>query len=170
MQPGKILTIAAAGLLLSACTSQVAQVEKHGAGLGAPGYDGVGRQRIPAVPGSLKDFNYNVGNKVLFPTDQTSLTSQARQTLTQQARWLNQYPQYTITVEGHADERGTRAYNLGLGAKRAQSIKSFLISQGVRPARLRSISYGKERPVSVCNDISCWSQNRRGVTILNKHG
>ena len=83
-----------------------------------------------------------------------------------QARWLQQYQSHTVTIEGHADERGTREYNIALGAKRAESVKAFLARQGVNAARMRTTSLGKERPVAVCNDISCWSQNRRAVTVL----
>ena len=90
-----------------------------------------------------------------------------QQTLTNQARWLQQYAQYTITIEGHADERGTREYNIALGAKRAQTVRNFLAQHGINAQRIRTISYGKERPVAVCNDISCWSQNRRAQTVLN---
>ena len=85
----------------------------------------------------------------------------------QQAQWLTNYSQYSFTIEGHADERGTREYNIALGARRAQSVKTFLASRGIDAGRMRTISYGKERPVAVCNDISCWSQNRRAVTVLN---
>jgi peptidoglycan-associated lipoprotein len=94
------------------------------------------------------------------------LTGEAQGILRNQARWLNQYPQYTITIQGHADERGTREYNLALGARRATSVRSFLASQGVA-SRMRTVSYGKERPVATCDDISCWSQNRRAQTVLN---
>ena len=120
-----------------------------------------------ATPGSQRDFAQNVGDIVYFSTDQTDLTPEAQQTLTGQARWLQQYAQYSITIEGHADERGTREYNIALGAKRAQSVREFLSRNGVNGQRVRTISFGKERPVAVCNDISCWSQNRRAQTVLN---
>jgi peptidoglycan-associated lipoprotein len=120
-----------------------------------------------AVPGSQQDFVVNVGDRVFFESDSTELTSQARDTLERQARWLTSYNRYSFTIEGHADERGTREYNFGLGAKRADAVRAYLVSRGVDPARMRTISYGKERPVAVCNDISCWSQNRRAVTVLN---
>ena len=97
----------------------------------------------------------------------TDLTPQSRATLDKQAQWLSQYNRYTFTVEGHADERGTREYNIALGARRAQTVREYLISRGIDANRMRTISYGKERPVAVCNDISCWSQNRRAVTVLN---
>lgn len=126
-----------------------------------------GRGDAPAKPGSRRDFAQNVGDLVYFTTDSSDLTPEAEQTLTAQARWLNEYPNYTITVEGHADERGTREYNLALGARRAEAVKSYLTSRGVDGRRMRTISFGKERPVAVCNDISCWSQNRRAQTVLN---
>jgi peptidoglycan-associated lipoprotein len=121
----------------------------------------------PAPPGSARDFQVNAGDLVYFSTDSTDLSPEAQQTLTNQARWLKQYSQYTITIEGHADERGTREYNIALGAKRAQTVRNFLAQNGVNAGRIRTVSYGKERPVAVCNDISCWSQNRRAQTVLN---
>jgi len=120
-----------------------------------------------ATPGSAQDFVVNVGDRVFFESDQTDLTPQAIATLEKQVQWLQTYPRYTFTIEGHADERGTREYNIALGARRAQSVRTFMASRGIDPSRMRTISYGKERPVAVCNDISCWSQNRRAVTVLN---
>ncbi|MGQ8632454.1 peptidoglycan-associated lipoprotein Pal, partial [Agrobacterium sp. DKPNP3] len=112
----------------------------------------------------------NVGDRIFFDTDSTSIRADAQQTLQRQAQWLARYPKYAITVEGHADERGTREYNLALGARRAAATRDFLISQGVPANRMKTISYGKERPVAVCDDISCWSQNRRAVTVLGGAG
>ena len=120
-----------------------------------------------ATPGSQQDFIVNVGDRVFFESDQTTLTPQSRATLDKQVQWLQQYSQYTFTVEGHADERGTREYNIALGARRAQAVRDYLVSRGVQGQRMRTISYGKEKPVAICNDISCWSQNRRAVTVLN---
>src|SRR5216110_1446532 len=120
-----------------------------------------------ATPGSQQDFVVNVGDRVFFESDQTDLSPQAIATLEKQAQWLQTYNRYAFTIEGHADERGTREYNIALGARRAQAVRSYLASRGVDPSRMRTISYGKERPVAVCNDISCWSQNRRAVTVLN---
>ena len=128
---------------------------------------GQGGRTSPATPGSARDFAVNVGDIVYFTTDSVDLSPEATKTLTNQARWLQQYSQYTITVEGHADERGTREYNIALGAKRAQTVRNFLAQHGINAARIRTVSYGKERPVAVCNDISCWSQNRRAQTVLN---
>ena len=120
-----------------------------------------------AAPGSPQDFVVNVGDRVFFETDSTDLTPQSRATLDKQAQWLQQYNRYAFTIEGHADERGTREYNIALGARRAQTVRDYLGARGVQVSRMRTISYGKERPVAVCNDISCWSQNRRAVTVLN---
>ena len=120
-----------------------------------------------ATPGSAQDFTVNVGDRIFFDTDSSSIRADAQQTLTKQASWLNQYGNYAITIEGHADERGTREYNLALGARRAAATRDFLAARGVAANRMKTISYGKERPVAVCDDISCWSQNRRAVTVLH---
>lgn len=133
---------------------------------GAGGAGGWGAGGV-ATPGSSQEFVVNVGDRVFFETDSSSLTSTAASTLDKQAQWLQQYPRYTFVVEGHADERGTREYNYSLGARRAQVVRDYLISRGINSSRMRTISYGKERPVAVCNDISCWSQNRRAVTVLD---
>jgi peptidoglycan-associated lipoprotein len=140
-----------AGLALSACASK-------------PATDSLASGA--AAPGSQQDFVVNVGDRVFFETDQTDLSGQARSTLDKQAQWLQQYGNYSFTIEGHADERGTREYNIALGARRAQNVRDYLASRGINPGRMRTVSYGKERPVAVCNDISCWSQNRRAVTVL----
>ena len=123
-----------------------------------------------ATPGSAQDFTVNVGDRIFFDTDSTSIRADAQQTLDRQAQWLARYPNYAITIEGHADERGTREYNLALGARRAATTRDYLVSRGVPAQRLKTISYGKERPVAVCDDISCWSQNRRAVTVLGGAG
>src|ERR1700675_1617395 len=120
-----------------------------------------------ATPGSQQDFVVNVGDRVFFESDSSELSPQAVQTLERQAQWLRSYPQYAFLIEGHADERGTREYNIALGARRAQAVREYLASRGVQGQRMRTISYGKERPVAVCNDISCWSQHRRSVTVIN---
>jgi len=133
-------------------------------GLGANGVNGV------ATPGSSQDFTVNVGDRIFFDTDSSSIRADASATLDRQAQWLAKYPNYAITVEGHADERGTREYNLALGARRAAATKDYLVSRGVPAQRLKTISFGKEKPVAVCDDISCWSQNRRAVTVLGGAG
>ena len=119
-----------------------------------------------AVPGTQQDFTLNVGDRVFFETDSSVLTPTARGILDKQAQWLVRYSTYPVTIEGHADERGTREYNLALGARRAAATRDYLAARGVNRSRIRTISFGKERPVAVCNDISCWSQNRRAVTLL----
>ena len=121
-----------------------------------------------AILGSQQDFVVNVGDRVFFETDSSELTEQARATLDKQAQWLSNYNRYAFTIEGHADERGTREYNIALGARRAETVREYLVSRGVSGQRMRTISYGKERPVALCNDISCWSQNRRAVTVLDQ--
>ena len=123
-----------------------------------------------AVPGSARDFTLNVGDRIFFEVDSSNLTSTAQATLNKQAQWLQQYPNNAITVEGHADERGTRAYNLALSARRAAATRDYLASRGVAANRMRTAPFGKERPVATCNDISCWSQNRRAVTVVRGAG
>ncbi len=118
------------------------------------------------APGSQQEFLVTVGDRVFFETDSSSLTSEAMATLDKQAAWLNQYQNYRIMIEGHADERGTREYNIALGARRASVVVNYLVSRGVNGQRIQSQSFGKERPVAICNDISCWSQNRRAVTVV----
>lgn len=127
---------------------------------------GLGGAAGAATPGSAQDFSVNVGDRVFFESDSSELTSTATATLDKQAQWLARYTRYSFTVEGHADERGTREYNFALGARRAEAVKNYLQARGVAASRFRTISYGKERPVAVCDNISCWSQNRRAVTVL----
>lgn len=129
------------------------------------GLTGVGNTGAGA-PGSQQEFIVTVGDRVFFTTDSSSLTSEAMATLDKQAQWLNQYPNYRIMIEGHADERGTREYNIALGARRSSIVVNYLVSRGVNAQRITSQSFGKERPVAICNDISCWSQNRRAVTVV----
>ncbi len=156
----KFAVVLMGGLALGACAS-TPPTDTAAAGFGAGG---------AATPGSAQDFVVNVGDRVFFESDSTDLTSTATATLDKQSQWLARYPRYTFTIEGHADERGTREYNFSLGARRAQSVRDYLTSKGIPASRMRTVSYGKERPVSVCNDISCWSQNRRAVTLLDAGG
>lgn len=150
------LMMLAVGLALSGCASQNAQTDAQ---LSDP--------NGAVTPGTQRDFSINAGDLVYFSSDSTDLTPEAQTALQKQATWLRQYPQFSITVEGHADERGTREYNIALGARRATAVRNFLVQHGIAAQRLRTISYGKERPVAVCNDISCWSQNRRAQSVLN---
>lgn len=151
----RFAAIAAVAALMAACANS-----QEGAN-GQFGRDGA------VTAGTQRDFSVNVGDLVYFSSDSSDLTPEAQQTLAKQAKWLQQYPQFTITIEGHADERGTREYNISLGSRRAQTVRNYLGQNGVNAARVRTISFGKERPVAVCNDISCWSQNRRAQTVLN---
>ena len=150
-----------AGLAVSACSRDQMNAANGAGGPGGFGAGGV------AAPGTAQDFVVNVGDRVFFETDSTDLTPTATGTLDKQAAWLSRYPRYTFLIEGHADERGTREYNFSLGARRAQTVREYLTSRGIASQRMRTVSYGKERPVAVCNDISCWSQNRRSVTVLD---
>ena len=158
LQGLKLAAVLAVALSMGACAN------KNGLGADGAGMAGA------AAPGSQQDFVVNVGDRVFFESDQTDLTPQAIATLEKQVQWLQTYNRYTFTIEGHADERGTREYNLALGARRAAATRDFLVSKGVSASRLKTISYGKERPVAVCDDISCWSQNRRAVTTLSGAG
>ncbi len=119
-------------------------------------------------PGSVNDFVANVGDRVFFDAEKANLRTDAKAMLTKQAAWLRQFATYIITVEGHADERGTREYNLALGDRRATSVKTFLVANGVAAARIKTISYGKERPLALGANESAWAQNRRGVITLSK--
>ncbi|MEI9404926.1 peptidoglycan-associated lipoprotein Pal [Mesorhizobium argentiipisi] len=157
--PAMIALVAA--LAITGCASKKTPNSAADLGLNGAG---------AATPGSARDFTVNIGDRIFFDTDSSSIRADAQTTLSRQAQWLNQYRQYAIVIEGHADERGTREYNLALGARRAAATRDFLVSKGVSAGRLKTISYGKERPVAVCDDISCWSQNRRAVTTLSGAG
>ena len=150
----------AVGLSMAACSKNPNE-DGSGSGFGS----GLGAGA--ATPGSQQDFVVNVGDRIFFESDSSELTSTAQATLDKQARWLQQYSQYSIQIEGHADERGTREYNFALGQRRAQTTRDYLVSTGVAASRLSTKSWGKEKPVAVCDDISCWSQNRRAVTTLS---
>jgi peptidoglycan-associated lipoprotein len=150
----KVVTLLVAALSIGACAKN-------------PVNDATLANASAATPGSQQDFVVNVGDRVFFESDSSELTPQSLATLDKQAQWLRTYPQYAFIIEGHADERGTREYNIALGARRAQAVRDYLSSRGIQPQRMRTISYGKERPVAVCDDISCWAQNRRAVTVLN---
>ena len=128
---------------------------------------GLGLGAGAATPGSQQDFTVNVGDRIFFDTDSTSIRADAQATLDRQAQWLAKYPNYGITIEGHADERGTREYNLALGDRRANAVKNYLAAQGVSPERISTISYGKERPEVQGSDEESYAQNRRGVTVIS---
>lgn len=150
----------AAALLFTASLAACTNTSQLTGGDGSGGIGGI------ATPGSAREFSASVGDRVFFESDSSELTSNAVATLDKQAQWLSRYSQYRILIEGHADERGTRDYNYSLGSRRAQAVRDYLATRGIDGSRIRTVSYGKERPVAVCNDISCWSQNRRAVTVL----
>jgi peptidoglycan-associated lipoprotein len=155
----KKLTIAILGAvaLLSACSGTDSAVDPSasaGAGAGAQ------------ATNTVEYFNVVVGDRVFFDTDRHELTPDAQYVLSKQAQWFAANPAATAVIEGHADERGTREYNLALGARRANSARAFLIAQGVEGGRLRAVSFGKERPVALGSDANAWAQNRRGVTVV----
>ncbi|MCO6383142.1 MAG: peptidoglycan-associated lipoprotein Pal [Vannielia sp.] len=156
----------ALAVAVSACTDP----GRFGAG-GAGGDGTVGADTYAAGgasnPNSPEYFSQRVGDRVLFAVDQSTLSPEAQQTLTAQAQWLNTNSSYSAIVEGHADEQGTREYNLALGARRANAVQEYLVSQGVAGARLKTVSYGKERPLEVCSTEVCYSKNRRSVTVLS---
>ncbi len=128
------------------------------------------------TPGSVSDptspayFQQTIGDRVLFAVDQSTLSAEAQDVLAKQAAWLMENPEYSAIIEGHADEQGTREYNLALGARRASAVQAYLVDRGVAPNRLRTVSYGKERPLAICSDESCYAQNRRAVTVLTAAG
>jgi len=137
------------------------------------GIFGGGRGGTDQTPGSgnieessLAYFNTTIGDTVLFAVNQATLSPAAKAILDAQVAWLNQYPDRTITIEGHADEQGTREYNLALGARRAAAVQNYMVSAGLLASRLSIISYGKERPLAVCSTEACWSKNRRSVTVV----
>ena len=120
----------------------------------------------PNDPTSVAYFNQTVGDRVLFEVDQSTLTATGRATLDGQAGWLLSNADYQAVIEGHADEQGTREYNIALGARRATAVQEYLVSRGVPASRLRIISYGKERPIEICSEEACYAKNRRAVTVL----
>ncbi|MAM94693.1 peptidoglycan-associated lipoprotein Pal [Parvibaculum sp.] len=153
----RFAAVAAAFLMLAACSSTD---ESAGANTSPSSSSST------IASGSQEDLVANVGDRVFFDTDRSSLSDEARATLQRQAAWMKLYPNLTFTIEGHADERGTREYNLALGGRRANSAKDYLVSLGVDGSRLNTVSYGKERPVCLESNENCWAQNRRAVTVV----
>jgi len=164
------LLTAAALASLGACAHKPKQLPPpvdNSAGLNTPPPVTAGNGDGAITPGSDADFRRSVSsNTVLFGLDQSDIDAEARAILDSQATWLQRFPQVRATVEGHADERGTREYNLALGDRRANAAKNYLVARGIDPSRLTTISYGKERPVALGSDESSWAQNRRSVTVV----
>jgi len=164
---GAALSAVAAVVLLAACTTKPqAQAETP------PGPMTTQSQSTQStiIPGSAEDLRVNVGDTVHFAYNRSDIQDEDRGTLQRQASWLQRYPQIRVTVQGNCDERGTREYNLALGARRANSVKEYLVSLGVSSGRVDTISYGKEKPICTESDESCWAQNRRGVTVISSGG
>lgn len=169
----KVTAVMAMAMVVAACSSTP---DQSASATGEGGFDqvqenGVGTDRQvatgDAAPGSEEDFVVNVGDRVFFGYDDYNLNDEAQRTLRQQAEWLSQYPNINVVIEGHTDERGTREYNLGLGDRRANSVRNFLVSQGIANDRIRTVSYGKERPAILGSNSEAWERNRRGVTVVN---
>lgn len=162
----KVLTMFAAVLLLAACETASDQ-SANTAGTG-----GAGGSQMTQGPkgGTEEDLVANVGDRVFFDFDKSDLKPEARKTIERWASWLKQYPNVTVTVEGHCDERGTRDYNIALGERRATAVKNFLTSLGIDRKRVSTISYGKERPAVIGSNEAAWAQNRRAVLVINGAG
>ncbi len=164
----KMGTVLACVLALGACTDfrNGGSGATDGTGVGANGTGAAGDPNSASNPTSVAYFNQTIGDRVLFQVDQSTLTPEATQTLEGQANWLLANTTYTTTIEGHADEQGTREYNLALGARRANAVRDYLVSRGIAANRVDIVTYGKERPLAVCSTEECWSKNRRAVTLV----
>jgi len=170
----KILGILAAVALVGACetaSDQSGKSSSSGAATKAATSSAPAAKAAGGImKGSQQDLVVNVGDRVHFGFDQYSLSAEARAALDKQAAWFKSNPSVTATVEGHCDERGTRDYNLALGERRANAVKDYLAASGVNPARIKTISYGKERPVANGSNEDAWAQNRRSVTTVGSAG
>jgi peptidoglycan-associated lipoprotein len=161
------LRFRASALLLTAALALSACAQGGLSNDASAGFNGQGGIGSASDPTSIAFFNQTIGDRVLFAVDQSSLSVEAQSILAGQAQWLLTNPEYSALVEGHADEQGTREYNLALGARRASAVRDFLVSQGVPDSRLSTISYGKERPIEICSNEACYQQNRRAVTVVS---
>ena len=158
----RLIGILSALVLLAACSSTP---ETPPGGPQSPGGPGTGSRS--GLPGSQQDLEASAGDRVFFAFDRSDITPESQQILARQADWLRRYPNVTVTIEGHADERGTREYNLALGERRAQAVKNVLVAMGIPASRISTISYGKERPAVVGSSEEAYAQNRRAVTTVN---
>jgi len=169
----KFLSVLAAVALLAACetapeSSGNAQSSGASSSTSSTGSAATTAVQIPA--GSQEDLVVNVGDRVFFGFDSSELSSEARAALEKQAAWLKKFGGVRVVIEGHCDERGTREYNLALGERRANASKDYLVALGINPARIKTISYGKERPAALGHNEAAWAQNRRGVTVVDSTG
>ena len=161
----KIICVLSVLLLVAACATDAEDTDgKSGTGASTGGSAAAGA--VEVEPGTVQDFIVNVGDRVFFDFDKSTLSSKAQATLDKQAAWLKRVPTATILVEGHCDERGTREYNLALGDRRATAVKDYLVSKGIAASRIKTISYGKERPAVLGSNEWAWSQNRRAVSTI----
>lgn len=163
----KFLSLFAAVLLVSACSTAPEESASAGGAGGTGVYPDAKAEVAGTMMGTQEDLVVNAGDRVFFEYDKYSLQAEARGILEKQAAWLKKFPETSITIEGHADERGTREYNLALGERRANSTKDYLIALGVPASSIRTISYGKERPVALGSNEEAWAQNRRAVTVVS---
>ena len=161
----RIIALLGALLMLAACSSPPPPPEPPPGPPGPPGGASVGSRNI--VPGSQQDLEASAGDRVFFAFDRSDITPESQQILSRQADWLRRYPNVTVTIEGHCDERGTREYNLALGERRAQAAKNVLVASGIPASRISTISYGKERPTIVGSNEEAWAQNRVAITTVN---
>jgi peptidoglycan-associated lipoprotein len=159
----RIISLLGALLLLAACSSPPPETPPPG----PPGPPGGGVGSTSIVPGSQQDLEASAGDRVFFAFDRSDITPEAQQILARQADWLRRYPNVSVTIEGHCDERGTREYNLALGERRAQAVKNVLVASGIPASRVSTISYGKERPIVVGSNEEAWAQNRVAITTVN---
>lgn len=160
----KFLSVFAAAALLAACETAPDSGQSA-----APSGANTATAAAPSgpTPGSVEDFTVNVGDRVFFAFDKSELSAEERTTLERQAFWLRRYPNVSVTIEGHADERGTREYNLALGERRAAAARDYLVSLGIDPSRLSTISYGEERPQALGSNEEAWAQNRVAITVID---
>ena len=162
----KIVGALAVTLLVAGCSSK----SQTGAQTDTPGMTDQTQMGGSAIPGSEQDLQQNVGDRVFFELDRSELSQEARQTLDRQAAWLKKFPAVRVTLEGHCDERGTREYNMALGARRANAARAYLVALGIQSGRIQTVSYGAERPAVLGTGESVWSQNRRAVTVVAQAG
>ncbi|MBL8806276.1 MAG: peptidoglycan-associated lipoprotein Pal [Rhodospirillales bacterium] len=163
----KLMSMLAAVALLGACATEPTTTGTAGGSAGAAPQAAAPATQAGPRPGSQEDLVKNVGDRIFYDFDKSELRPEARRTIERWAAWLKQYPQNTVTIEGHADERGTREYNIALGERRATAARNFLVSQGIDARRVATISYGKERPAVLGSNEAAWSQNRRSVMQVN---
>ncbi len=170
----KIFSMAAALLLVAACASEEKEVatssgsgasQQNSASPSSSASASSGSSVSAPAPGSVEEF-ITIGDRVYFDFDKAEIRNDGTPTLNDQAAWLKKYPNITIVVEGHADERGTREYNLALGERRANAVKEYLVSRGILANRIETVSYGKERPAVLGSNDAAWAQNRRGVSVV----